>query len=79
VPARGSSKAGGKTAAPRLPRFSPARISLYLFCPRAYHFYYARGLKWGGLRPGHAFGGQLHRALQAFHNRGGAEQVPEGP
>jgi RecB family exonuclease len=25
---------------------------------------------------GHAFGGNLHRTLQAFHDRGGAEQVP---
>src|SRR4051794_20300905 len=25
---------------------------------------------------GHAFGGNLHRVLQSFHDRGGAEQVP---
>jgi RecB family exonuclease len=62
-------------APPRLPRFSPTRIELYLFCPRAYFFYYHRGLKWGGITAGHAFGGSLHRALQDFHRRGGAEQV----
>jgi RecB family exonuclease len=65
-----------RPAAPRLPRFSPTRIELYLFCPRAYHLYYDRRLKWGGPRTGHAFGGSLHRALQVFHNRGGAEAVP---
>jgi len=64
-----------RSSTPRLPRFSPTRIGLYLFCPRAYFFYYQRGLKWGGLSAGHAFGGSLHRALQAFHERGGVEQV----
>lgn len=62
--------------APRLPRFSPTRIGLYLFCPRAYLYYYHRGLRWGGRSAGCTFGGNLHRALQAFHNRGGAEAVP---
>ena len=63
-------------ALPRLPRFSPTRLGLYLFCPRAYFLYYNRGLRWGGMTAGHAFGGNLHRTLQAFHDRGGAEQVP---
>src|SRR4051812_28405126 len=60
---------------PRLPRFSPTRLSLYLFCPRAYCFYYRKGYRWGGMTAGHAFGGSLHRTLQLFHERGGAEQV----
>jgi RecB family exonuclease len=64
-----------KAPQPRLPRFSPTRIDLYLFCPRAYHLYYDRGLKWGGMSAGYAFGGSLHRTLQVFHERGGAENV----
>lgn len=59
----------------KLPRFSPTRIALYLFCPRAYAFYYREGLRWGGITAGHSFGGNLHRTLQAFHDRGGNEQV----
>lgn len=70
-----SNAAPRKPAAPRLPRFSPTRIALYLFCPRAYYFYYVRGLKWGGVRAGHTFGSNMHRALQEFHNQGGAAQV----
>lgn len=62
---------GRNPTTPRLPRFSPTRISLYLFCPRAYQLYYERGLKWGGITAGHAFGGNLHRVLQTFHERGG--------
>lgn len=65
-----------KPGTPRLPRFSPTRISLYLFCPRAYYLYYDRGLKWSSITSGHALGGHLHRALQTFHERGGAAQVP---
>jgi putative RecB family exonuclease len=61
--------------AEKVARFSPTRISLYLFCPRAYFLYYHRSLRWGGLTPGHAFGGSLHRTLQAFHERGGADRV----
>jgi RecB family exonuclease len=68
-------KKARKPAVPRVPRFSPTRINLYLFCPRAYHFYYNQGLKWGGMSAGYAFGGTLHRTLQAFHERGGAEHV----
>jgi RecB family exonuclease len=77
VPAPGKRPKRGpaKPAAPRLPRFSPTRISLYVFCPRAYHLYYNRGLKWGGRTAGYALGGSLHRTLQVFHERGGTEQV----
>lgn len=73
---RRSESGPSPAVAPRLPRFSPARISLYLFCPRAYFFYYHRKLRWGSLTAGHAFGGHLHRALQSLHARGGAPQVP---
>ncbi|MBI3910075.1 MAG: PD-(D/E)XK nuclease family protein [Armatimonadetes bacterium] len=55
----------------RRPRFSPTRLEMYLTCPRAYHCYYDRGLRWGRLTPAHALGGSLHRALQHFHNAGG--------
>src|SRR5436853_7034673 len=54
VPAR-QPRPAPRQPAPRLPRFSPSRISLYLFCPRAYFFYYHRGLRWGGMTAGHAF------------------------
>src|SRR5205085_12364313 len=66
-----------KATAPSLPRFSPTRIGLYLFCPRAYFLYYHRGLRWGGWSPGYALGGSLHRALQAFHARGGAGELSQ--
>jgi RecB family exonuclease len=64
-----------RTPAPKLPRFSPTRIGLYLFCPRAYHLYYRQGLRWGGRSAGYAFGGNLHRTLQLFHQQGGAERL----
>jgi RecB family exonuclease len=61
---------------PRLPRFSPTRLSLYILCPRAYSLYYQAGLRWGSFTPGFAVGTSLHRTLQSFHDRGGAGQVP---
>src|SRR5687768_1123054 len=77
-PAKGSKQArrgARKPSPPRLPRFSPSRIGLYVFCPAAYRFYYNRGLKWGGRTAGYSFGGSLHRALQVFHEQGGPDQV----
>lgn len=68
-------KKSAKSALPKLPRFSPTRIELYRFCPRAYHFYYEEGLRWGGMSAGLAFGGNLHRTLQTFHDRGAQEGV----
>lgn len=70
-----AAKKSAKSTAPKIPRFSPTRIELYLFCPRAYHFYYEEGLRWGGMNAGMAFGGNLHRTLQAFHNQGAHEGV----
>jgi putative RecB family exonuclease len=55
---------------PGKPRLSPTRLRLYLFCPKAYHYYYVRGLKWGEMTAASSFGGSLHRALQAFHQAG---------
>lgn len=60
---------------PRLPRYSPTRLNLYRFCPRAYLFQYERGLRWGGVSSAQSFGGSVHRTLQAFHERGGAATV----
>src|SRR5918998_1054534 len=51
-------------------RLSPTRLRLYLFCPKAYQYYYVRGLKWGEITAASSFGGSLHRALQAFHEAG---------
>jgi putative RecB family exonuclease len=51
-------------------RLSPTRLRLYLFCPKAYHYCYVKGLRWGEMSPASSFGGSLHRALQAFHEAG---------
>jgi RecB family exonuclease len=56
--------------APGKPRFSPTRLALYRFCPKAYEYYYVRGLRWGLMTAGHAFGGTLHRTLETFHRDG---------
>jgi putative RecB family exonuclease len=55
---------------PGKPRLSPTRLRLYLFCPKAYHYYYVRGLRWGEMTAASSFGGSLHRALQTFHQAG---------
>jgi putative RecB family exonuclease len=68
-------KKSAKSALPKLPRFSPTRIELYRFCPRAYHFYYEEGLRWGGMNAGFAVGGNLHRTLQLIHDRGAQQNV----
>jgi putative RecB family exonuclease len=51
-------------------RLSPTRLRLYLFCPKAYQYYYVRGLRWGETNAASSFGGSLHRALQTFHEAG---------
>lgn len=61
--------------APSLPRYSPTKLALYRFCPRAYAFTYDRKLRLGTSSPGQSFGSSLHRALQLFHNDGGPEKV----
>lgn len=68
-------KKSAQSALPKLPRFSPTRIELYRFCPRAYRFYYEEGLRWGARNAGFAFGGNLHRTLQTFHNRGAQQRI----
>jgi RecB family exonuclease len=62
--------APSKPRAPGKPRFSPTRLALYRFCPKAYEYYYVRGLRWGQMTAGHAFGGTLHRTLETFHREG---------
>src|SRR5215212_11947353 len=59
-----------KRRTPGTPRFSPTRLALYRFCPKAYHYYYVRGLRWGQMTAGHSFGGTLHRTLEEFHRQG---------
>src|SRR5260370_6905832 len=62
-----------RTAATQRPgklRLSPTRLRLYLFCPKAYHYYYIRRLRWGEMTAANSFGGSLHRALQEFHATG---------
>jgi putative RecB family exonuclease len=56
-------------------RLSPTRIDLYLFCPKAYHYFYVRKLRWGQMSAGHALGGSLHRTLEAFHRAPPSEDV----
>ena len=67
--------AARKPAAPKLPRFRPTRLNAYRFCPRAYAFQYEDGLRWGGTSASQSFGGSLHRALQVFHQEGGAKAL----
>jgi RecB family exonuclease len=58
-------------------RLSPTRIGLYLFCPKAYHYYYDRKLRWGKFSAGHSLGGSLHRTLEAFHRAGPTDEVAD--
>jgi putative RecB family exonuclease len=62
---------------PRKLRLSPTRLRLYLFCPKAYHYYYVRKLRWGQMSAGYALGGSLHRTLEAFHRTGPTEHVAD--
>lgn len=58
-------------------RLSPTRLQLYRFCPKAYHYYYVRKLRWGQLSAGFALGGSLHRTLEAFHREGPPRDVAD--
>ncbi len=59
------------------PTFSPTKLNTYLLCRVKYHWAYLTPYgKW--LRrpnPAFAFGANLHRALEYFHNAGGAERL----
>ncbi len=59
------------------PTFSPTKLSTYLLCRVKYHWaYHTPYGKW--LRrpnPAFAFGSNLHRVLEYFHNAGGAEKL----
>lgn len=54
---------------------SPTKIATYLECPLMYKLIYIDkvGRYFYTPNPGHTFGGSLHRALQEFHETGGAE------
>ncbi|MCS7301221.1 MAG: PD-(D/E)XK nuclease family protein [Fimbriimonadales bacterium] len=59
------------------PTFSPTKLNAYLTCRIKYHWAYLTPYgKW--LRrpnPAFALGANLHRALEYFHNAGGAEKL----
>ncbi|MCS7209963.1 MAG: PD-(D/E)XK nuclease family protein [Fimbriimonadales bacterium] len=61
----------------RKPIFSPTKLTTYLTCRVKYHWAYMTPYgKW--LRrpnPAFAFGSNLHRALEYFHNMGGADRL----
>ena len=68
--------------APRKLRLSPTRIGLHLFCPKAYHYYYVRKLRWGQLSAGHSLGGSLvlagecgYSAVELLHRDGGVRRI----
>lgn len=56
---------------------SPTKLRTYLTCPAKYRLEYIDrlGKFYHRARAGYAFGNSLHRALDAFHNAGGAESV----
>jgi RecB family exonuclease len=56
---------------------SPTKLRTYLLCPAKYRLEYIDriGKFYHRARAGYAFGHSLHRALDAFHNAGGAESV----
>jgi len=56
---------------------SPTKLRTYLQCPAQYRLEYIDklGRFYHRARAGFAFGHSLHRALDSFHNSGGAEAV----
>lgn len=56
---------------------SPTKLRTFLLCPAKYRLEYIDkiGRFYHRARAGYAFGHSLHRALDAFHNAGGAESV----
>jgi len=53
---------------------SPTRICTYLECPRKYRYIYIDKLpRYFGARAYFSFGSSLHRALQEYHEAGGAQ------
>jgi ATP-dependent helicase/DNAse subunit B len=57
---------------------SPTKLRIYSACEAKYRLEYIDkiGKFYHRSRAGFAFGNSLHRALDAFHNAGGAETVP---
>ena len=62
---------------PRKFVISPTKLRTYLTCPAKYRLEYVDklGRFYHRARAGYAFGNSLHRALDAFHNAGGADAV----
>ncbi|MFN3690412.1 MAG: RecB family exonuclease [Fimbriimonadales bacterium] len=61
----------------RKPTLSPTKITTYLACRIKYHWAYRTPYgKWVRRpNPAFAFGSNLHRVLEYFHNAGGAEKL----
>ncbi|MFN7016091.1 MAG: RecB family exonuclease [Fimbriimonadales bacterium] len=61
----------------RKPTFSPTKITTYLTCRIKYHWAYMTpyGRWMRRPNPAFAFGANLHRALEYFHNAGGAAKL----
>ncbi|MEN6584167.1 MAG: PD-(D/E)XK nuclease family protein [Armatimonadota bacterium] len=67
-------------AKPKKLALSPTKISTYIACPVMYRYTYIERIGRFYYRPKsyHSFGASLHRTLEDFHKRGGAEaQSPE--
>lgn len=62
---------------PRKFVISPTKLRTYYACPAMYRLEYVDklGRFYHRARAGHAFGHSLHRALDSFHNAGGADAV----
>lgn len=63
------------TRKPSKPTLSPTKISTYLACPVMYKYTYIDRIGRFYYQPKayHSFGASLHRTLEQFHERGGAE------
>lgn len=74
--AAGAKKTGGSGGGRKF-TVSPTKLRMYLACAAKYRLEYVDklGRFYHRARPGYAFGHSLHRALDAFHQSGGAETV----
>lgn len=66
-----------KRSKPRKLTLSPTKISTYLACRLMFKYTYIDKISRYYYQPRsyHSFGASLHRALESFHKRGGAEAV----
>jgi putative RecB family exonuclease len=62
---------------PRKPSLSPSKLSVFLRCPVKYRWTYLdpRGKYFMRAKSYYSFGSTLHRALQTFHEAGGAAEM----